>query len=239
MSEMNHQGMRIPVSQSSDLERTTFIRKTYGHLALALLAFVVVEYLFLSTPAIVSIGLAMTQGWTWLLVLGGFMFATTIAERWAHSSTNRNLQYAGLALYVVAQAFIFVPLMYMAMAITGGSTTLITQAGIITMCLFTALSAIAFFSNKDFSFLGKFLMIGGLLAMGLIVAGIAFGFNLGLYFSFAMVALAGASILYQTSQIIHQYSSDQYVGAAIGLFASFMLMLWYVLQILMSMSSSD
>lgn len=224
-----------PVAQGTDLERAEFIRKTYTHLALAVLAFIVMETIFLNTPFIVEIGLKMTQGMTWLLVLGGFMFVTSFATKWASNATDRSKQYAGLLVYVMAQAFIFVPLIYMAIAFTG-DFSLINQAGILTLGLFTGLSAIAFFTKKDFSFLGRILTIGGFIALGLIAAGILFGFNLGLWFSFAMVALAAGSILYQTSNIIHEYHKDQYVAASLGLFASLMLLFWYILSILMRSS---
>jgi FtsH-binding integral membrane protein len=49
-----------------------------------------------------------------------------------------------------------------------------------------------------------------------------------------MVALAGASILYDTSNVLHHYPEDRYVGAALQLFASVAMMLWYVLRLLMS-----
>jgi len=225
----------LVASQVSVTERATFIRKTYLHVGLAVLLFAVVEAIFLSTPAIVKIGLAMTQGWTWLVVLGGFMFATSMAERWAMGSTDRNAQYGALLLYVVAQAFIFVPLMFMAMSVLG-QPQLVLQAGIITLGLFTGLSAVALFSGKDFSFLRSALTIGGFVAIGLIVAGIAFGFNLGLWFSVAMVLLAGGSILYQTSNMVHRYRTDQYVAASLGLFGALMMMFWYILQILMRFS---
>ncbi len=225
----------LVASQVSSTERATFIRKTYLHVALAVLLFVVIEAIFLSTPAIVKIGLAMTQGWTWLIVLGGFMFATSMAERWAMGSTNKNAQYGALILFVAAQAFIFVPMMYIAM-IALGQPQLVMQAGVITLGLFTGLSAFVLLSGKDFSFLRGALTIGGFIAMGLIVAGIAFGFNLGLWFSGAMVLLAGGSILYQTSNMVHHYRTDQYVAASLGLFGSLMLLFWYILQILMSLS---
>ncbi len=225
----------LMASQVSTTERATFIRKTYLHVALAVLAFAIIEAIFLSTPAIIKIGLAMTQGWTWLIVLGGFMFATSAAERWAMSSTDKNAQYGALILYVAAQAFIFVPMMYIAIAVLG-QPALIMQAGVITLALFTGLTAVVLTTGKDFSFLKSALTVGGFIAIGLIVAGIAFGFNLGLWFSVAMVALAGASILYQTSNILNHYRTDQYVAASLGLFGSLMLMFWYVLQILMSFS---
>lgn len=225
----------IPVSQASEDVRAEFIRKTYLHVALAVLGFIAVEAAFLNTPFIVQIGLKLTQGWLWLIMLGGFMFVTNLATKWAENSADRSQQYAGLGLYIVAQAFIFVPLLYIAIYFIG-DPTIIKKAGFITLFLFSGLTAIAFSTKRDFSFLGRFIMIGGMIALGLIAAGILFGFDLGLVFSAGMVLLAGASILYQTSNIIHHYNSEQYVAASLGLFASLMLLFWYVLSILMRMS---
>lgn len=236
MEQMNPMsGMAMPVSAGTDEQQAAFIKKTYSHVALAVLGFVLVEYVFLSTPFIRDLALSLTQGWSWLIMLGIFMFATTIAERWAISSTDRNMQYAALLLYVAAEAFIFIPLLYIAMKMTG-DTSIIFNAGMLTLALFSGLTAVVFFTGKDFSFLRNFIMVGGMIAMGLIVLGILFGFSLGLFFSFAMVALAAASILYQTSNVLHVYNQDQYVAASLGLFASLMLMLWYVMQIFMSFS---
>jgi len=226
----------MPASMASDQARATFLKNTYLHLAFSILAFIVVEFIFLNVPVITSFALSLTQGWYWLAMLGGFMLVTSFAESWAMSSSSKAMQYVALMIYVAAQAFIFIPLMFIAIGITG-DVSLISQAGVLTACLFTALTAIAFFSGADFSFLRTGLIVGGIVAFGLIVAGIAFGFSLGLWFSGAMVLLAAGSILYQTSQMIHVYRTDQYVAASLGLFASFMLMLWYILRILIAISS--
>jgi len=223
----------LTLAQSSDVERTEFYRKTYLHVALAFLAFVLVEYVFLSSDTIVNIGLQMTQGWTWLLVLGAFMFITNYAENLAAKTTDKKMQYAGFGLYIIAEAFIFVPLLYMAIAITG-DTSILQQAFLVTLFLFVALTAVVFISGKDFSFLRSAITVGSIVAIGIIIAGMAFGFNLGLAFSGFMVLLAAGSILYQTSNMIHRYTADQYVLASLGLFASFMLMLWYIIQFFMS-----
>ena len=87
---------------------------------------------------------------------------------------------------------------------------------------------------RGLSFLRGILMWGGILALVLIVGGTIFGFNLGTYFSVAMVGLAGASILYDTSNVLHHYPEDRYVGAALELFASVAMMLWYVLRLFLS-----
>ena len=63
-------------------------------------------------------------------------------------------------------------------------------------------------------------MWGGMIALGTIVMGVVMGFHLGTYFSMAMIGLAGASILYDTSKILHVYSDGRYIAAALELFAS-------------------
>ncbi len=72
------------------------------------------------------------------------------------------------------------------------------------------------------------------MALVLVIAGAIFGFQLGTYFSVAMVGIAGAAILYDTSNVLHHYPEDRYVAAALELFASVALMLWYVLRLFLS-----
>lgn len=226
----------LPVSALAEDARVAFYKKTYTYLAFAVLLFIVVEYLFLQVDFIVNIGLQMIQGWTWLLVLGGFMLVTNYAERMALSTKDKTMHHAGLFLYVIAEAFIFVPLIYIAIQVSGAREgDILTQAAIMTLALFAGLSMVAFTTKKDFSFLKSIITIGSFLALGLIVAGTFFGgFELGLWFSVGMVVLASASILYQTSNMIHKYEEDQYVAASLGLFASLMLLFWYVVSIFLS-----
>jgi len=228
------------VASAPDQTRTEFFQKTYLHLALAIAAFILLEAALFAIPGIEEkvFGLLGGSSYSWLLVLGLFMVASWVAEKWATSDTSRSMQYAGLGLYVVAEALIFLPLLLIAARLSS-SENLIGQAGIITLALFGGLTFIAFTTRKDFSFLGGMLKIGGFIAIGLIVASIVFGFNLGIWFSGAMVLFAAGSILYQTSNIIHHYRPDQYVAASLGLFASVALLFWYVLRLLMAFSSSD
>lgn len=220
------------VHSGSEIEQATFYRKTYLHVALAVLAFIVVEAAFLQIPFLVEIMLSLTVGWRWLLLLGLFWLGTSQAERLAHHP-DKSIQYAGLFGFVVLEALLFIPLIYIAM-MAGGGGQMLMQAGVVTLGLFAGLSAVVFMTKTDFSFLRTGITIGFFIAIGLIVAGSLFGFNLGIWFSFAMVALAASSILYQTSKLKYEYRTDQYVGASLGLFASLMLLLWYVIQIFMS-----
>ncbi|MDO4643640.1 MAG: Bax inhibitor-1 family protein, partial [Cardiobacteriaceae bacterium] len=206
--------------------------KTYIHVALAILAFIFVETaLLMVVPTELIMGM-VSQKYVWLLIIGGFWLASMLAEKWTMAS-SRSMQYAGLGFYVLLEAIIFLPMMYIALVYTG-SGKVILQAGLITFMLFLGLTGVALTSKRDFSFLRSVLIIGGFISLGLIVAGMLFGFNLGLWFSVGMVFLAGASILYQTNQLKNVYTTEQYVGASLQLFSSVMLLFWYVLRILMS-----
>jgi FtsH-binding integral membrane protein len=157
-----------------------------------------------------------------------------IADRWARSEVSRGLQYVGLALYVLIEAVIFLPLLFIAVYLTD-DPTVVPAAALITGLLFAGLTLVAFTTRADFSFLRGVLLIGGLVALGLIVASVIFGFTLGVIFAVAMVGLAAAAILYSTSNIIHYYRTDQYVAASLSLFAAVALMFYYVLWILLSL----
>ncbi|HTI99948.1 MAG TPA: Bax inhibitor-1 family protein, partial [Dongiaceae bacterium] len=104
----------------------------------------------------------------------------------------------------------------------------------VTFIGFTGLTLIVFLTRKDFSFLRGLLFWGGIVALTAIVGGVLFGFQLGTFFSVAMVALAGAAILYDTSNVLHHYPADRHVAAALELFASVALMFWYVLRLFLS-----
>ncbi len=223
--------MRQAGVAASAEERGLFIVRVYGHLLAAIAAFTLFEvYLFKSGQA-EAIARAL-MGVNWLLVLGGFMVAGWLARGLAARAGGIGMQYAGLALYVVAQGIIFVPMLYIAEYYSGGGV--IRSAAILTMLGFVGLTLVVFQTRKDFSFLGGLLRWGGILAVLAIVGGVFFGLELGTWFSLAMVALAGGAVLHDTSNIIRYWPNDRYVGASLELFASVALMFWYILRLLMS-----
>ncbi len=226
---------------AEEWERTTFIRRTYSHLLGAIGLFVLLEVMiFTMVPEATLSNLMRTMlggRWNWLMVLGAFMVVSWVARSWAESSASQSLQYLGLGAYVVAQAVIFVPLLYIAQSMAPGA---IPAAGIMTAIVFTGLTAIVFTTRADFSWMGKYLALAGIAALGLIICGIFFqGLPLGLWFSGAMVVLCAGYILYDTSNILHHYRTDQYVAASLALFASVALLFWYILRIVLSFSSRD
>jgi FtsH-binding integral membrane protein len=209
--------------------RARFIMRTYGHLLAAVLAFAACEvFLFTSGLYRPILSALMTSGMGWLLVLGGFVLLGSLFRNLAHSTRSLSAQYAGLGAYVVLESIIFVPLLAMAEMYAPGA---IRSAALVTLMGFAGLTAVAFTTRKDFSFLGAVIRWGFILGLVAIVAAAIFGFTLGTFFSVAMVGLAGAAVLYDTSNVLHHFSEDSYVAAALELFASIALMFWYVLRI--------
>jgi len=217
-------------------QRASFIRKTYLLLAAAILAFIVVEGFLFASGAASMIATVVFSGGAmgWLLVLGLFMFVSYIARTWATSETSTATQYLGLGLSVIAEAVIFVPLLMIAASRSSEPAELLMKAGIVTIGLFLGITATVFITRSDFSFLGPILAIGGFAALGFIVASALFGFSIGSVFAFVMVAFAGTAILYETSNVLHRFNTNQHVAASLTLFASIALLFWYILSIFSS-----
>lgn len=221
-----------PVAEAPLETRTEFVRKTYYHLAGAILAFAALETLLLSLIPAEAVFSWLAKGkFNMLLVLGLFMGASFIANKWAASSTSKGMQYLGLGLYVVAEAVIFLPILLYAKLY---DPMAIGKAGVVTGGLVLGLTAIAFTTKTDFTFLGGALKIGGIVAIGLVVSAMLFGFGLGTWFSVAMIVLAAGSILYTTSGMLYHYAPGQHVAASLALFASVATMFYYVLRLFMS-----
>lgn len=234
---------REPVASAPPNVRAAFIRRTYAHLAGAVFAFVGIEAILLESGLGRDIVRSLFMGggnlaWLGLMVL--FVVGGLAAQAMARSRQSVGVQYAGLALYVMLEVVIFLPILVVAtQAPQYAGKDLPLQAGIVTLAAFAGLTAAVFLSGKDFSFLGPILWVGALLALGLVFAAVIGGFSLGLVFAAAMVALACGFIIYDTSNIIHHYGTDQHVSAALQLFASVALLFWYVLRIFMSVSNDD
>jgi FtsH-binding integral membrane protein len=229
----------VTVAQARPSDRAKFIRNTYTHLAGAVAAFILVEFILF------QIGIAETlynfiagSRFAWLAILGGFSLLGWMSRGLVSKADAVGTQYAGLGLYIVAEALIFAPLLFIA-TYYSGDPNLIPTAAILTLLLFAGLTTVAFTTRKDFSFLGNILRIGGFVALGLIICSVIFGFTLGLLFSVVMVVFASAAILYSTSKVIHRYAPHQYVAASLELFASVALLFYYIVEILLRMSSRN
>lgn len=223
-------------AQAPASERTAFIRKTYLHLGGAVLVFIALEAALLHSALAEPLVRTLLGGrMSWFIVLAAFMGIGYLAQRWAQSGTSVPMQYLGLGLYVVAEAVIMLPLLFVA-AFLAKEPNLIAMAGIYTGLIFTGLTGTVFFTGHDFSWMRQALIVAGLAALGVIVASLLFGFSLGALFSAIMIAVAAGYVLYYTSNVLHHYPVGSHVAAALALFSAVALLFWYVLRLLMSLN---
>ena len=206
------------VSNLSVDQRAGFIRRTYGHLAMAI-AFMAVSCAFLLQIGAGPVMLSFLSGGmvNYLIYFGLFVGAGIVADRWARSEHSLTMHYV-------------LPLLYIA---TLYNPSAIMDAALTTAAMVTGLTYIAFTTKKDFSFMGPFLAVGSFIAIGTCIAGAIFGFELGLFAIGGIVLLSAGWVLWSTSNIIHVYQEHQHVAAALGLFASIALMFRFVLQMFM------
>jgi FtsH-binding integral membrane protein len=230
---------RETVASAPASARVRFIRRTYAHLAGAVLAFVGIEAaIFASVPTRDILNTLFSFNASWLVLMILFVVGGFAAQAMARSRQSVGLQYAGLALYVLLEVVIFLPILAIAELKFPGQN-LPLQAGAVTLAAFFGLTVTVFLSGKDFSFLRPVLGVLALLSLALVVAVVLGVLSLGFWFAVAMVALACGFIIYDTSNIIHHYGTDQHVSAALELFASVALLFWYVLRIFMSAGRDD
>src|SRR5688572_11267013 len=131
-------------------ERTAFIRRTYLHLAGAIALFVALEAaIFTLVPADVLAGLMNQLFQTrfgWLGVILAMTAVSWVANWWALSGASRGVQYMGLLLYVLAEAVIFVPLLYIA---NEKAPQAIPAAGVLTLVVFGGLTLLVLVTKLD------------------------------------------------------------------------------------------
>ena len=221
-----------PVATLDDAARGAFIVRVYQHLLVAVGAFILFEALLINLGVAEALwNLISDHGYAWLLILGGFMVVNWLAVNAAHDVLDPPRQYLGLFGMAAAEALIFAPFLHYFFEVQPDGTTSVLAAALITVVGFAGLSGVALVTRRDLSFLRPLVLWGFVCSLVLILAAVLFGLELGIWFSVAMIALAGASILYQTQTIMRRYPEEAYVGASVQLFASVMLLFWYVLRL--------
>lgn len=220
--------------------RSRFLTKTYLNLTGAVLLFAALETLifaFFSNQVIAT--LTFNGKLTCAVLLGLCLGGPLLIQRIASASQTRVGHYVALGLYVLLYVAIFLPILTLALHFTDGGLALVGQAAGLTAAIFVALSSAVFVTRKDFSFLRTTLVFASFAALALILASFLLGFQLGVVFSGAMVALACGYILYDTSNVALHCDESEDVLAAIELFGSLMLLFFYILRILLYFSQRD
>ena len=235
-------------------DRVAFLRKTYAHLGVALIAFAAITGGMMRYTTLTSLKFsswAWNGPWNWLMVLGLFMLVGYVAERLARSNTSRGLQYLGLGIGVASYAVLFQPMLWILILkfgnpemiqlngegmLAGKAASILMEAIVITLAIFIGLTLTVFLTKKDFSFMRGALAIATFAALGVILASAIFGFSLGAVFSGAMILLMAGYVLYQTSMVMSYFPPSGYVAASLMLFSTIATLFWYVLRILMALN---
>ncbi len=224
-----------PVVSLPESDRATFIGKVYSHIGMAIAAFAALSTLLMVSGVSESIHTFIRGGGrgNWMILLGGFMVGSWLASSAAGDLGNITKQYVGLFGMSAVYSLLFAVPFYEIFSVREDAGT-VGSAVFVTAALFAGLTITAYFTKSDLSWMRPIVMFGGIAALIMIVASLIFNVHLGAWFSFAMIGLMGASILYKTQEVIRRYPSNAYVGAAVQLFSSVMTMFWYVLRLFMS-----
>ncbi len=196
-------------AQASLAERLGFIRKVYalffvatlfavGGVLLALLVFPSLMFAALHHPFIAL-----------LVMLGAVMGAQAVRH-------VPGVNLLALFGFTTLTGVVISPLIAI---VSQNNPASLLQAGVLTVGIFGGLTAYVFVSNKDFSFLR------GMITTGLIVIVIAALLNmfvastaLGFAVSAAALLLFSGFVLYDTSNIIRRYPTNEYVAGALSLY---------------------
>ncbi|MGE3803832.1 MAG: Bax inhibitor-1 family protein [Gemmataceae bacterium] len=231
----------FPVAAEAGVdERSAFVRRAYGHFAAALLVFGVIELVLFQ----LDLARPMTEGMfaggrlVMIGIIVAFMAVGTLARWWAHHSASLAMQYLGLALYVFAQALICVPMLTLAVYFTG-DRTILPKAGVMAGAVMVGLTAAAFSIRPERLHRGPLAALATALCIGAGLAGYWYGFNLALGVCVLFVVLASGYVVYDVSTIVHQYRTDQHVGAALKLFADVALLFLLLIYLLWSVSNQE
>jgi FtsH-binding integral membrane protein len=230
------------VADAPASDRAAFFRRTYGLVAIGFAAFAALLAIFfvgfdqrsgIAFAVFAGLGSMISSlgGWSILLVMLAFWGATTVAQSLAFNRASRGTQYAGLGLYVILEALIFIPLIgYVILSTKGNASSVLLPAGIVTAGMIAGLTALVFMTNLDFSFLKVAIVLGSFAAIAIVIVAAIAGLSLGAWFSIAMIVLMATVILYQTNEIKNTLETDQHVAAAFILFSSFVTLLFYVIR---------
>ena len=207
-----------------------FLRNTYVHMLGAVVTFIGLEVLLFKSGIALALAPIMTSNW--LIVLGGFMLLGWITGYFAGRNASIGAQYIQMAVTVVLQTLIFIPLL--AYAVYFSDPSVLSSSVMVTLVIFGTMTAVVAYTNTNFSFMGPFLAIIGVAALLAIVGSVLFSVSLGFYFAVGMAVFGAAVVLYETSKIKHDYRPNQHIAAGTALFASVALLFYYVLMVFAS-----
>ncbi len=216
--------LATPTAQSA-LATNKVIRNTYTLLSMTLL--------FSALTAGVSIALNLPHPGL-IITLVGYFGLLFLTSKFQNSAMGLVFVFAltgfmGMTLGPIINAYLNMP---------NGAELVMTAMGM-TGVIFLGLSGYALTSQKDFSFMGGFLMAGILVAFLAGLGAIFFEMSgLSLAVSAMFVLLMSGLILYETSNIIHGGETN-YIMATVTLFVAIFNLFTSLLHLLGAMGGDE
>ena len=209
------------VASVSTTERLVFIKKVYSLLALSMVTAAVGAYLG-SGPLLLLV--APNLMLFFILEFALIIFASFVSRK-------PGLNMLALFSFTTISGLTLGPLLYR----VGPSIAM--EAFALTAITFASLTLYVVFSKKDFSFMSGFLMTGLIVVIAGGILNIFIGSPI-MHFvmSGASVLLFSGFILYDTSNILRYYSTDEHVSATLALYLDVLNLFIALLSILGIMS---
>jgi len=164
---------------------------------------------------------------THLAILGGFLLLSWMAPRWLRTIRTQAGQWALYLAVIAVNTLLFLTPVTLAERHQPGT---LVQLGGVTLAAFVALTALATALPGRFRAWRRQLNWLGLATLAAFLAARAGGVTLGVWYSLALIALAGAAILSDT-QRIRTWPAGRETAAALRLFSSLTTVLWHLLRL--------
>ncbi len=221
-------GGEITVADTSLAARVGFIRKVYA----LFLAGIFCAIAGVATSIATGLYLAVVQYyWLALLLLIGSVFAVSAVRR------VKGVNLVALFAFTFFEGLLISPLVLFAF---GKNPLALAAAGGLTIATFGSLTAYTLLTRKDFSFLSGFLFTGLIVVLLASLIGIFVGSSiLSLAISSAALLLFAGYVLYDTSNIMRNLPTDEYVAGALSLFLDFFGLFIHLLNILNILGSDE
>ena len=220
MQSMPNYAQPITAAQASVPERMAFLRKVYGLLSISVFMAAIASWMTLTNEVFLA---TVAQYYIGFIILE---FAAIFFAFWARK--KENLGTIALFSFTILTGITTAPIL---LRYTGAT---VTNAAFLTGITFAGLSFYTIRSKKDFSFMG------GMLTTGLIILIIGGLLNVFLFkspaISFAYSAvgvfLFSGFIIYDTSNILRRYPTDEYISATLSLYLDILNLFLMILHLL-------
>lgn len=206
--------------------RLEFIRRVYSLFFMGILAATGGAFLGLSETGVQIVFANIMP-----LVIGYFITYGALY----YFRKQEGLNVALMLLFCSLSGVLSVPLLAQVLGNMQNGSQVILNAFMTTSAIFAGLTLYVFQLKKDFSYLGGFLSMALFGVLGIMITSWFFppagALINSVGFSAIMILLMGGFILYDTSNIIKKYRTDEHIMAAIALYLDFIIMFRYILRI--------